>query len=303
MKKIGFFFFFLACLQLVVASQFHVELFEHDPFDLKNARSDVKDMNSDPCSVLRIETNVIPELYVTGQDVQRRDKTSPGEYYVFLSYRSGWVSFTAEGYLPFTYQIPLNMEPKKTYRVVLKGDGFERDLTLETEQRMGEVSISSQPVESKGAEIFVNNEKMKETSPAVIPLLIGKYEIALKHPDFLKETKSVTIQEGKTDSLEFQMRIYAGSLQAKENFWKRNKWIGLGVTVLTIGTGYYFDMQGQSYIDEYKKAEDLQTEYKAWQNSKKALENRDLCFYISIVPATYSLFSWYKQAAYRRKIK
>jgi hypothetical protein len=123
MKKIGFLFLFFACLKFALASEFHVELFEHDPFDLKNARSVVKDMNTDPCSVLRIETNVVPELYVTGQDVQRRDKTSPGEYYVFLSYRSAWVSFTAEGYLPFTYQIPLNMEPKKTYRVVLKGDG------------------------------------------------------------------------------------------------------------------------------------------------------------------------------------
>jgi hypothetical protein len=168
---------------------------------------------------------------------------------------------------------------------------------------MGELNISSQPLESEGAEIFVNNIKRKETSPAVIPLLIGNYEISLNHPNFLKETKSVTIQEGKTDSLEFQMRIYEGSLQAKENFWKRNKWISLGATVLTIGAGYYFDIQGQNYIDEYKNAEDLQTEYKAWQNSEKALENRNLCFFISIAPAAYSFFSWYKQAFYRERIK
>lgn len=180
--------------------------------------------------------------------------------------------------------------------------GDKRDLVLAPEARMGAVSISSQPFESRGAEIFINNEKRNDTTPAVLPLLIGNYEVTLKHRDFLSQTKPVSISEGRTETLDFTMRTYAGSMQAKANKWKRNTWIGLGASVLVTGGGFYCNMQANDHYDSYKNTVNSDDAVNYRQKTQDFENYRDYCYYAASGLGIYTAYSYIRSAIFRSKV-
>lgn len=181
--------------------------------------------------------------------------------------------------------------------------GERREIKLETEPRLGAVSIISLPIETRGSAITVNDERREETSPAVVPLLIGDYRISLNQRGFLEQTRPVTILEGQTANLEFTMQTYRGSMQAKRDFWRTNKWIALTGTAIAIGGAVYFDIQADKYLDNYRNPSSPQEELNNWENANKAVDNRDMMIYISIAPAAYTIFSWIREATYSGRIR
>lgn len=180
--------------------------------------------------------------------------------------------------------------------------GENREVKLEPEPRQGAVSVVTQPFEARGAEILINGDRRRETTPAVIPLLMGSYDVAVNHSDYLEQTRQVSIREGQTIDLEFTMQTYRGSMQAKRNSWRRNKWISLAGTVIALGGAVYFDYEGQSYRDDFYSATSPAAEMEAFNSAESSFDNRDLCYYISIGPAIYTVYSWIRQALYNRKI-
>lgn len=181
--------------------------------------------------------------------------------------------------------------------------GENREIKLEPRPRQGAVSVVTQPFEARGANITINNERRTETTPAVIPLLMGNYDITVNHRDFLDQTRQVSIREGQTINLEFTMQTYRGSMQAKRNFWRTNKWISLAGTVIALGGAVYFDFEGQSHSDDFHSADNPAAEMSAFNSAESSFDNRDLCYYVSIGPAIYTVYSWIRQASYNRKIK
>ncbi|MBU2651391.1 MAG: PEGA domain-containing protein [Bacteroidetes bacterium] len=139
---------------------------------------------------------------------------------------------------------------KKIYITI----GSNEEITLEPEPIMGSVSVFSEPMETKGANIFINGNKRKENTPAVIPLIIGNYDIKIEKQGFLEASKNVTVKEGENQKLTFQMQTYQGSLQQEYRKHKIRKWAWLGAAAASAGAGTYFYLSANQKYDEYKTA-------------------------------------------------
>ena len=185
---------------------------------------------------------------------------------------------------------------------VYLGVGTEEQVILEPEPIMGSLSVLSNPPKSKGAAIWVNGEKEKKTTPAVLPLLIGNYSIKVHHPDFLEQSKQVNIKEGSKEKLIFDLETYRGSMLSKRNVWKRNGWIGMGATFLVIGAGFFFNGQGDGYADDYTSGTDTDVS-DIWDDMESSYQMRDYCYYFSAVPAIYTVYSWIRTGHYSGKLK
>ncbi|MDP8220657.1 MAG: PEGA domain-containing protein [Candidatus Stygibacter frigidus] len=188
-------------------------------------------------------------------------------------------------------------------RNIYLGVGAVEQVILSPEPIMGSVTVMSNPPASKGAAIWVNGEKEKNTTPAVLPLLIGDYKIKVYHPDFLEQTKMVNLTEGSQEKLVFELETYQGSMLSMRNKWRRQGWIGAGTTILTMGAAVFFNMQGDGFADDYATAGSTAESNTAWDDMGSNYNRRDACFYISVVPAVYTIYSWIKAGQYSSKLK
>jgi hypothetical protein len=153
--------------------------------------------------------------------------------------------------------------------------GRVENITLTPEPRVGAVNISSQPFESRGAEIFVNGTRMPQTSPASFPLLMGSHEITLRKSGYLDASRRVEIREGQQHDLAFQMQTFAGSLQQQANRQGRAKWLYGSATLLAAGAGGYFTWSAHNLGNDYKTAtKDATTTY-------NQMEDHNLYSYIA----------------------
>ncbi|MCF7913282.1 MAG: PEGA domain-containing protein [Candidatus Cloacimonetes bacterium] len=158
-------------------------------------------------------------------------------------------------------------------------------------------------IKIKDAEIFINNEKSKKRTPAVLELLYGEYDLKLKHADYLDESQSVNLKEGDTKNVTFELDTYSGSVLAKKNAWKRNSWLGFTAGVLLTGGGFYCNMQSNDNFDKYEST-GITAEAMDYKQKTQDFENyRDCCYYAASGAAVYTLFCWIKTAVYGKKLR
>ncbi|MCF7920101.1 MAG: PEGA domain-containing protein [Candidatus Cloacimonetes bacterium] len=179
--------------------------------------------------------------------------------------------------------------------------GAEEEITLVPEPIMGSLTIITEPAAAKNAEIWINGVRDKAVTPAVIPLLIGDYNIKVKHPQFLEKNKPVTIKEGVQEKLVFELETYKGSMLAARNSWRRQAAIGGIASLLTIGAGIYFNAQGDAYFDDYLSSTSTQSVQDNWDDMESSYNKRDLCFTISILPVTYTAYCWIRSLSFGSK--
>ena len=187
-------------------------------------------------------------------------------------------------------------------RNIYLGTGTMEQVKLSPEPIMGSVTVMSNPAASKGAAIWINDEKEKNTTPAVLPLLIGDYMIKVHHPDFLEQTKSVSLREGSQEKLVFELETYQGSMLASRDKWRRQGWIGAGTTILAVGAAMFFNSQGDGFADDYANSGSTAEANNAWDDMESNYNTRDTCYYISVVPAVYTIYSWIKAGQYNTKL-
>ncbi|MBN2461221.1 MAG: PEGA domain-containing protein [Candidatus Cloacimonetes bacterium] len=180
--------------------------------------------------------------------------------------------------------------------------GNDRSIELNPVPMLGSLSVKSNPYDSKGAEIWLNDKKQKETTPAVLELLIGKYDVTLKHNKFLEQSKTINIEENKQQNLEFNLQTLKGSMLAKANKWKWNKWLGLAGALLIAGGGVYCNSMGDGYYDDYKASITTEDAISNRDNTEKWYNYRDYAYYVSVGPAIWFVYSWIKEAGYRGRI-
>ncbi len=179
--------------------------------------------------------------------------------------------------------------------------GNDIDITLEPKPMLSCLSVQSKPYESKGAEIWLNGTKQKETTPGVMELLVGNYTVTLKHPEFLDASQQITLKEHDQKKLVFQMNTYSGSMLASANKWRTNKWISLAGTVLCVGGGVYSNMQGDAAFDDYDAATTTADAVSYRDDLEKWYHYRDISYGISIAPAVWFVYSWIKEAGYNKQ--
>ena len=179
--------------------------------------------------------------------------------------------------------------------------GNDLEIELNPKPQEGSLSVISNPYETKGAEIYLNNSKHKETTPAVIPLLIGKYAVSVKHPKFLEQAKSIEIKENEQLKLEFDLVTYEGSMLSKSNKWKKNKWISLIGGCFLAGGGYYCNTIGDKYYTDYETSTSTADAVSNRDSYEKYYQYRDYAYYVSVVPVVWTVYSWIKQVHYNKK--
>lgn len=129
--------------------------------------------------------------------------------------------------------------------------GDVRDITLEPQARKGSLSLITEPFDSQGAEIYIDGILQPKTTPAVIPLLIGNYDITLKKEGYADFRQEVIISDGDNKKVVAQMQTYRGSLQEKLNTYKKKKYYWLGASAAFLAGGYFFQTQADSHYESY----------------------------------------------------
>jgi len=84
--------------------------------------------------------------------------------------------------------------------------GQTQRVSLAPQPRMGSVRIISEPFETAGAEIYINGLKQPQTTPAVIPLLFGEYDVTIKKAGFIDVKRRISIREEQEADLNTTMQ-------------------------------------------------------------------------------------------------
>jgi hypothetical protein len=179
--------------------------------------------------------------------------------------------------------------------------GKDVRVELHPEPMLAGLSVQSNPYDSKGAEIWLNGKKQKDTTPGVMELLVGEYEVTLKHPRFLEATQQVNLKEHDQKKLVFDMQTYKGSMLSKAHSWRTSKWISLASTVLCAGAGVYCNMQGDAAFDDYEAATTTADAVSYRDDLEGWYDKRDLSYTVSIIPALWSVYSLVKESYYNRQ--
>lgn len=198
-----------------------------------------------------------------------------------------------------------------TYSIAVRHSDFlevTQDITVEENERKdaifnlmpSQIKVISAPVETEGANIFINGTIQNKITPATFKLQPGKYSITLKHKDFLDMTKDATVVENQRLDLIFNMTPYQGSALQKQSFWMKNKWISLGVGAAAIGVGVLCNMRGDNYYDQYNSAITPDAASDARNSTDQFYQLRDISYSVSVVPVVYGVFSWFKQSRYSK---
>ncbi len=162
--------------------------------------------------------------------------------------------------------------------------------------KMASLSIMSKPFATKGAEIFLNRNKRKETTPAVFETIMGTYEITVKSPGYIDRTKkNIFLKRGELKEMEFALVPYKNSSLHKTKKWKTRKWISLISGCIIVGGGVYCNYMGDGYWDDYQIATSTPDAVSQRDSYEKWYSYRDASYYVSIAPFATFLYSYIKQ--------
>lgn len=290
MKKILIIFILLITINLFSA-EFMVKDFKEHPMDIELQKNPVRDVNGEYAALIKINTDLMPFTFNTNIGVVQTVK-KVGEFWAYVPSGTSQLIFSKEGFILKRYPIPITIESNVVY-----------SMTLQSQTMYANLTIKSNPYESKGAEIYLNNTKQKKTTPAVFELLFGKYNVTLKHPKFIEQTQSIMLKENEQRSLIFDMETYKGSMLSKADKWKRTKWISLISSCLLAGGGIYCNSVGDKYLDDYDKSTTNADAVSNRDSFEKYYNYRDTAYYVSIGPLVYGLYSWINQLRYEKLAK
>lgn len=146
--------------------------------------------------------------------------------------------------------------------------GQNEIIRLNPEPKLGVVTIQTEPIDAKGAEIFINGKKRTEVTPAVFSLLIGNYKAEVKKNGFLDASASFEVKEGITLPLKLDMQTYKGSI-TQDMLRQRNAKIFYGtLTLAAAGAGTYFRLSANQLAKEYETATTDATKiYGQWEDN------------------------------------
>lgn len=200
---------------------------------------------------------------------------------------------------PGKYQVTAKRaKHKDAEKTVFVNIGRVQEVNLKPEPIQGSISVFSSPHKTKGAKIFLNGRYSNKNTPAVMPLLIGRYDITLKYPGYLDLTKSINITEGENQKLEFALKTYEGSQREKRDFWRKQKWLALGSVVATAGAGFACNYLGDGYYDDFKKADNTTDAVDNFNLTEDYYGYRDIAYSVSLAPLGYFFYAWYMENQY-----
>lgn len=138
---------------------------------------------------------------------------------------------------------------QEKFITVNAGDNLECNFDLKP--KMGNAIFSSTSAETKGADIFIDNNLMGQKTPATIPLIIGDYSVKLLKDGYLPYTKSIFINENENTQIDAHMEIDPTILIMKH---KKKKVFWLTSTIVSAGIGCFSFLTANNLYEDYQNA-------------------------------------------------
>lgn len=176
--------------------------------------------------------------------------------------------------------------------------GEEKSVKLNPEPILGSLSVISKPFNSKGANIYIDGQNTGKKTPSVFPYIIGDHNLLLKHSEFLDSNESFSLREGEKKEITVKMLTYAGSQKAKKDFWRTQKWVALGSSVLLAGSGLYCSSTADGYYDDYIAANSTDKAVDLYDKSSNFDLYKDISYGVSLSSLGYFFFAWYMESRY-----
>jgi hypothetical protein len=79
----------------------------------------------------------------------------------------------------------------------------EPSLNLTLDKQVGTLAVTSTP---SGATIFINGHEHPQKTPAMIPLAVGKYKVALVKEGYPRDEGDVDVRDGRTATLNVELQ-------------------------------------------------------------------------------------------------
>ena len=217
---------------------------------------------------------------------------------IFLDGKNVGINHFEKKLSPGTYIV--KAEKEKHYpeekEIFLSVDETEK-LNFDLIPKQGSVSVRVEPYKAHNADIYIN-DNFKGPAPMVITLLIGNYNVEVKHKQYLPQSESIEIMENQNKQLSFNLMTYEGSRIQKKKSWKRRKYISIASTIVFAGASAFLYMQEK---DNYEKYQNADTVEKA-QNYRKSTETMRLMsqisFSVSISSLAGSVYSYLQELKY-----
>lgn len=174
---------------------------------------------------------------------------------------------------------------------------------LNPKPRTGVLCVYTEPQETSGASIFIDNQLNEKKSPAVIPLLMGNHTIKVTSPGYMDRVQQISLNEGETKKITFTFKTQLDEDFKSKKYWKTNKTISFWSGFLTMaGAGasaYLADQSNKKYL----KANNPVSAEKFYDETYQYDQITFICSGISAVSYVWSVVSYINQSRYDKKLR
>jgi hypothetical protein len=200
------------------------------------------------------DTKTTERFIALSQNFGVLEVSAPGARILIDGEEVGTGSYTAN-LAPGAYQVKAlkdrHYDGEKEVFVVL---GQTEKVVFDLKAKQGALSVVTNPFEARGAEILINNERRKEQTPAVIPLLVGDYTVKVRKDGYVEQERRINISEGKEETLMFDLQTYEGSMAQQIRQYKNAKMIYGAATLVSAAAGAYLLYSSDQLAKEYPTA-------------------------------------------------
>jgi hypothetical protein len=85
--------------------------------------------------------------------------------------------------------------------------------------------------------------------------------------------------------------------------WKIRKWTCLGTGILLGGAGFYYNLQGKNFSDDYTSATTTSAANENWDKAEKSFQTRNFLYIGASTVTACSIYSWFKQKQHAERNK
>jgi hypothetical protein len=175
--------------------------------------------------------------------------------------------------------------------------GEPASVTLAAAPRLATVSVVAEPIDARGAEIYVNNE-LKGKAPTSFPLIIGTHSIVARSANYLDAAQTITVKEGEQKKVTLTLTTYEGSRQSSIDAWGRSKWISAGAAVLAGAAAVYCQSRSDSYYDAYTHAATTEAAQTARDGSQHYSTYTGIAVGAVVAGGVTAIVSWIWQSTF-----
>lgn len=198
MRRLTLLLVALFLCRFTLAQELTVKDFRQDPSDISAVRYEEKDLNGNPCALLKVGL-VMTDVSFEGSIVKQEFKD--GEWWLYMVDKAWWLTVKTKHYLPLRYEFPEPLQKKSTYILQI-----ERPQVAYTGPT-GKMRIES---DVRDADVYIDGEKLSSVLPFEYEGPEGSHIAEIRAPGYNTERMEFTIELRRKGTLRIGLKA-AGS--------------------------------------------------------------------------------------------